>query len=829
MPRGGQRLPLLAIVCAMGVWWSGSGPFECHGDEPAVQAANTAAPGQPTDGKSAALPDPVRTLLSRYCHACHTAPEPQGEWQIDELSADFSTEGGRRRWRTVADRLQTGVMPPPGEPRPSAADVRTTLDWIAARASESVPPTPAGVRRGLRRMSHGEYVNTLRDLLEVDIDLSDLFPTDSDTTGFDNQATSLHLSAPLLENYLQAAERALDAAIAARPQPATQRRRFDIKQERTVKPSGSVYRHVDDGVAIFSSWVSANIQVTLWQFQTRERGPYRFRISGYGYQTERPVTFHVNVGPMNAAAQQTLIDYFEVPAGKPQVVEFTESLDPQQTIRIVADGLGVIPPEVERIGADKYTGPGLVVQWVEIEGPLMPRWPPASRQRLLGDLPVQRVEAGERKGTWEVVSREPLADARRILLQFTRRAFRRPVTDADIEPFLRRVQGQLDSGASFDEALRVGLRGVLVAPQFLYVGSSSPMWGDVELASRLSYFLWSSLPDDELLQLAEHGQLRDPAILRQQVERLLRDPRSQAFTRNFAGQWLGLRGIDATAPDPTLYPEFDDLLKVSSVRETYLFFDELLQHDRSLTNFVAADFALLNGRLAKHYGIPDVEGLAFRRVPLPPDGRRGGVLTMASVLKVTANGTTTSPVLRGAWVLERILGTPPPKPSLDVEAVEPDIRGATTIRQQLARHRDQSACAGCHALIDPPGFALENYDVIGGWRDHYRSVGAGTPVEIEGRRRRYRHGPAVEAADVLIDGRSFRDIGAFKQLLLADPDQLARALTEKLLAYATGAPPAWEARGQINQILARVRDRDYGFRSLIHEIVQSELFQQRGG
>jgi hypothetical protein len=280
-------------------------------------------------------------------------------------------------------------------------------------------------------------------------------------------------------------------------------------------------------------------------------------------------------------------------------------------------------------------------------------------------------------------------------------------------------------------------------------------------------------------------------------------------------------------PDRMLYPEFDDVLKVSSVKETLLFFDELLKHDLSLTNFVASDFTFLNGRLAQHYGIPGIEGMEFRKVSLPPGSRRGGVLTMASVLKVTANGTTTSPILRGAWVLERILGTPPPKPTVDVEAVEPDIRGATTIREQLAKHREHSDCASCHRQIDPPGFALENYDVIGGWREHYRKIGNYEPAIVIGRRVRYRNGPEVDAADVLADGRTFKDIDEFKQLLLDDKDQLARALIAKLLTYATGSSPTTADREEIETIVGRVREKSYGLRSLIHEIVQSRVFQSK--
>ena len=682
----------------------------------------------------------------------------------------------------------------------------------------------------MRRLNRSEYQNTVRDLLGVDIDVKDLLPDESVTSGFDNSAEALHTSSFLMASYLEAADHALNLAIANTPQPPTIKRRFSIKDERSVKAKGSVYRHLNDGVAIFSSWVSANIQVTLWQFNSRARGQYRFRIPAYAFQTDKPVTFHVLSGPLNAAAQQELVGYFTAPPGEPKVIEFVQRMEPQQTIRIVADDLGVTPPVVEKEGADKYKGPGLVVQWVDVEGPLLESWPPASHLRLLGDLKQERVE-GNRV---EVVSQQPLADADRILKDFTRRAFRRAVTDADVQPYLSRVRTKVDEGYSFEQALRVGLKSVLISPNFLFLrekrgaGSATAALDDFALASRLSYFLWSSMPDDELLALAQQGQLHQPQTLREQVERLLKDPKSAAFTENFVGQWLSLRNIDATMPDRMLYPEFDDVLKVSMVKEVTLFFDEVLKNDLSLRNFTASDFTIINGRLARHYGIPGVEGdLEFRKVMLPPESHRGGMLTMAAVLKVTANGTTTSPIVRGAWVLDRILGTPPPKPTVDVEAVEPDIRGATTIRNQLAKHRHNEQCASCHVKIDPPGFALENFDVIGGWRERYRSIGNGEPALVDGRRVRYLNGPAVDASDVLPDGRQFKNIDEFKQLLLQDKDQLARALAEKLLSYATGAAPTAADEQEINAIVARARDKNYGFRSLVHEVVQSRVFQHK--
>lgn len=769
------------------------------------------------------------TFFAKHCHDCHAGDKPKGDFDLKGLPAEFAAKANREQWLKVIEQLQAGTMPPKEKPRPEQAETKAAVDWITRQvATAEAAENAANGRVVLRRLNRAEYQNTVRDLLLVDVDVKDLLPADTASSGFDNSAEALHVSSFLMSSYLEAADHVLDLAIANRSRPQTIQRRFSIKDEKTIKPKGSVYRHTDDGVAIFSSWVSANIQVTLWQFQTRERGKYRFRISGYGYQTKKPVTFHVLTGPLNAAAQQDLVDYYNVPADEPTVVEFVRQMEPNQTIRIVTDGLGVIPPEVERVGAENYKGPGLMVQWVDIEGPLLDSWPPASHRRLFGDLPQAPAADKNRR---EVTSQDPLADAERILRTFTRRAFRRAVTDEDIKPFLTRVSAKLDQGYSFEEALRVGLKGVLVSPNFLFlrerVSEKGTALDDFALASRLSYFLWSSMPDDELLGLAEQGKLKESETLRQQVERMLRDPKSAAFTENFAGQWLGMRAIDATTPDPTLYPEYDDILKEGMVKEVLLFFAEVLKNDLSVTNFAASDFSMLNERLARHYNIPGVEGLEFRKVNLPPESHRGGVLTMAGVLKVTANGTTTSPILRGVWVLDRILGTPPPKPTVDVEAVEPDIRGAATIRDQLAKHRAVAECASCHVKIDPPGFALENFDVIGGWRDSYRKVGDFGPEVVNGRRVRYRNGLPVDAADVLADGRKFANIDEYKKLLLEDKDQLARNLAEKLLAYGTGAAPTIADRAEVEKIVKKSREKNYGLRSLVHGVVQSRVFRTK--
>jgi len=792
--------------------------------------------GSPTSSAAAPADDLSRKFFEQYCRTCHSGEKPKGDFQVDTLARDFADKENREQWRKVVEQLKTGTMPPKGKPRPAASEAQALTDWIDGQVAAAEAAHQG--RAVMRRLNQSEYENTVRDLLGVDVELKDVLPVDSASGGFDTSAETLHVSSYLLQNYLKAAERVLEAAVAGGPRPAQVKRRLDAKA--ATRKQG-VSRELDDGVAIFASDLASNIQTVFWSFLTRDRGKYRFRISAYAYQSDKPVIFHVNGGTDDLGVEPYLIGHFEVPPekmtqGNPTVVEFVEQMEAGRNIRILVD-TEMRALTLQRTGAEKYEGPGVVFQWVDVEGPLGDSWPPASYRMLFGDLP--QAPAADKSNRREAVSQQPLADAEAILRKFTRRAFRRSVTDTDVKPFLDRVRAKLDAKSSFEQALRTGLKGVLVSPDFLLLRETVRPAGpgaspddaaaldDFSLASRLSYFLWSSMPDDELLKLAEEGQLSRPEILRTQVERMLSDPKARAFTDNFAGQWLGLRDIDATLPDRQLYPEYDDILRSAMLKEVYLFFDEVLKQDLSLTNFIASDFSFLNGRLANHYGIPGVAGLESRKVSLPADSHRGGLLTMAGILKVTANGTTTSPIVRGAWVLDRILGTPPPRPPANVEAVEPDIRGATTIRKQLEKHRQVESCAACHVTIDPPGFALENFDVIGGWRENYRSLGNGEPVTVAGRQMRYKNGPPVEAGDALADGRHFQNIDEFKQLVLSDKDQLARALAVKLLTYAIGVPPTRADRARIEAIVESVRGKNYGFRALVHEVVQSEVFRSK--
>jgi mono/diheme cytochrome c family protein len=806
-----------------------------------VLAVSSAGAGNGEKGPDAKrYDDQVRPFLNRHCLECHGAEKPKGDLRLDRLSPDFADDASRERWLAVLKRLKAGEMPPKSKPRPPEKEVQALTDWISGRAEATEAARRAAQGRVvLRRLNRVEYENTVRDLLGVEVSLKEQLPADGAADGFDNVGAALHTSSFLLERYLEAADTALNVAIANRPQPPTIKKRYRLKDQHHLKSTReSVFRQLDDTVVCFSSslWHS----VMLSQFYPADRGHYRFRISASGFQSAgKSVTYRVVLSGTRLAGKSGLVGYFDAPADKPAVVEFVQYMEPRTTIAILPYGLAAAQA-VNKIGADNYDGPGLAVQWVEVEGPLHDTWPPASHRRLFGELAQSPAPIYNQRDRVEVVSKAPTADAERILRAFAGRAFRRTVTDEDLKPFLALVQTKLAEKRSFEQAVRAGLMAVMVSPEFLFLREKPGQLDDFALASRLSYFLWSTMPDDELLTLAEVGNalrgvperhggrsLRQPDTLRAQVERLLKHPKAAAFTENFVGQWVGLRDIDFTEPSHLLYPEFDHLLKVSMIRETELFFAEVLKDDLSLTNFVASDFSMLNGRLAKHYSIPGVEGLAFRKVSLPPESHRGGVLTMASVLKVTANGTTTSPVLRGAWVLDRILGTPPSPPPEGVTTLEPDIRGATTIREQLAKHRQVASCASCHAKIDPPGFALESFDVIGGWREHYRTSGRGKPVTVDGRRMPYLEGPKVDPADVLPDGQRFANIDEFKQLLLKDKDQLTRALTAKLLTYATGAAPQTANQPEIEAIVRRLRDKNYGLRTLVHEIVQSKSFQNK--
>jgi cytochrome c553 len=795
----------------------------------------TALPNTGRAADATPFEDQFRPLLAKYCVACHGADEPKAKLRLDNLTPDLADAATRKKWSAVVERLRAGEMPPKDQPRPPHQDVQQLTDWLAPRiAAADAAARAAQGRVVLRRLNRVEYENTINDLLGITISLKEQLPTDGSADGFDNAAAANHTSSFLMEKYLEAADAALNMAITNRPKPPTSTtKRHSLKDGHPVRnTTENVYRFLDNGeVVCFCSSEWHNVGAT--QFYPSEAGNYRFRISASSIQSDgQPVTFRVTTSGTRLTGKSGLVGYFDAPPDKPTVFEFVRYMEPRTTITILPYGLAGANT-VNMVGGEYWNGPGLAVQYIDVEGPLNETWPPESHRRIFGDLPQKKFPIYNFSDRVEVVSDEPLIDAERILTTFTRRAFRRAVTADDVAPFVEIVKAKQAGGYTFEQAMRAALKGVLISPEFLFLREKPGRLDDFALACRLSYFLWSTMPDEELLDLAARGALtqqKSGSPLYDQVERMLNHPKAQQFTENFVGQWLGLRDIDATEPSHLVYPEFDHLLKVSMIHETELFFDEVLKHDLSVTNFVASDFAMLNGRLGKHYGIPGLTGWEFHKTPLPPNSHRGGVITMASIMKVTANGTSTSPVMRGAWVLDRILGTPPAPPPEGVSAIDPDIRGATTIREQLAKHRNSPACASCHSKIDPPGFALESFDCIGGWREKYRISGWRRDAEevvLDGRKMHYYRGPRVDPSSVTEDGQPFQNIDEFRRLLLRDKDQLARSLATKLVTYSTGGAPTKPDRPEIEAIVTRVRAKNYGFRSLIHEVVQSSLFQTK--
>ncbi len=402
-----------------------------------------------------------------------------------------------------------------------------------------------------------------------------------------------------------------------------------------------------------------------------------------------------------------------------------------------------------------------------------------------------------------------------------------PPNDEELSRYLSLVKGRLAAGRPFEASLRAGLAAVLCSPNFLYLredlGEAKNEISDDELASRMSYFLWSSMPDDELIECARRKTLHKPEVLHAQVERMLKDPRRNRFISDFTGQWLRLRQIDATMPDPKVYSEFDDFLKFSMVEESQSFFRTLLDEDLSIRNFLDSDFAMLNRRLARHYGIEGVKGVQIKKVSLPKDSVRGGVLTQGAVLKVTANGTTTSPVLRGVWVLENVLGQTVPPPPPNIPGLEPDTRGATTIREQLAKHRDDASCNVCHQHIDPPGFALESFDPAGKYRKQYLRF------HVEPQNADKGWGKVVTAGNVdpsgqLSTGEKFADVREFKRLMVQNEERFARCLTEKLMTFALGRELGFSDRDNVDGVLKKSAAKGRGLRTLVHAIIESPAF-----
>jgi len=730
----------------------------------------------------------IQPLLKKYCAGCHDQKNMRGGIDFAKLTDLGSAQKDREIWENTITNLQTGVMPPEEKPQPTAAEkdkliefAHKLLDFVDC-GSERDPG-----RVTIRRLNRVEYNATVRDLLKVKATPADDFPSDDVGYGFDNIGDVLSMSPLLLERYLKAAQQLSELAIA----PVEARRVKKKLEAEDMEHSGG--NETDGGIGLFSSGE------VFTRFEFKQTGEYRIKIGAWGDQAgNEPAKMELR---LNGRKLKTI----DVPATRNNPGNYEAKL------RINAGKEKFSVAFINDYYEPKNPNPrardrNLYIDYVEIEGPL--------------DLGTDGLPESHKL----IIFKQPpnpgaeRATARESVERFAKRAYRRPVTPAEVDRLMKFFDLAKKNEESFEKGIQLCVQAALVSPHFLFrieqdrTQDGSPhLISEHELATRLSYFLWSTMPDDTLMQLADQGQLRRPEVLEAQVKRMLVDPKREAFVQNFAGQWLQLRNLDVAAPNRSQFPAFGDELRAAMRKETELFFATIVQEDRSILDFLDADFTFVNEPLAKLYGLPNIKGNDFQRVSLTGTHRLG-VLTQASVLTVTSNPTRTSPVKRGKWILENILGTPPPPPPPDVpelpEARRGQLRG--TLRQQMEQHRKNPACASCHARMDPLGFGFENFDAIGSFRDK------------EGKF-------AIDPSGKLPDGREFQGVEDLIGILKSNQGLFTRCLTEKMLTYSLGRGLEYYDRCAVEEIAGTVERQQLKFSALVLAIVRSEPFQKRRG
>ena len=772
------------------------------------------AASQEPSSPAPAVASPHRALLNRYCVTCHNEKLRTAELTLDKMDVE-NVSAGAAVWEKVVRKLRTAAMPPAGAPRPDQAAYDSFATYLETELDRAATAKPNPGRPPIHRLNRAEYSNAVRDLIAIDINGESLLPADDSGYGFDNIADVLSVSPLLLERYMSAARKTSRLAVGSpihRPLIETYDVARFLKQDDRMNealPFGS-----RGGVAIrhfFPLDGEYVIQVRL------QRDPGGFTILGLA-----------NPHQIEIRLDDERIRQFTV-GGKQEDQNKSESQlgTEEDEYKLTADaGLEVrIPVKA----GTRLVGVTFFKETSELEDMIQPRLenraqdiPAVGSVIILG--PYDPQGPGDTPSRRKIFVCRPAGSqdeepcARKILAALARRAYRRPATERDVQALFNLYKTGTEEGG-FEAGIERALQGVLVSPEFLFrierdppdaVPGDAYRISDLELASRLSFFLWSSMPDDSLLDLAVRGQLRNPDVLKQQVRRMLGDPRSKALVSNFAGQWLYLRNMRLVLPDATVFPEFDDNLREAFQQETELLFESMLVEDRSVPELLNADYTFLNERLARHYGIPNVYGSHFRRVKLNDENRRG-LLGQGSILTVTSYANRTSPVLRGKWLLTNILGTPPPPPPPNVPSLKEDgdVQGLT-MRQRMEQHRVNPVCASCHARMDPLGFALENFDAVGKWRT---TIGeAGVPIDASG---------------VLPDGTTFQGPAELRKLLLSKREQFVSTVSERLLTYALGRGVEYYDQPALRKIMREAALSDYRWSSLIFGIVNSTPFQMR--
>jgi len=789
----------------------------------AFSAAVPAAfdPQQPSSAAAAvaSAASAERALVEKYCVGCHNSRLKTGGLALDAVSVE-RIDDNPDVWEKAVRKLRAGAMPPDGSPRPDArayAGLLTSLETALDRHA-AIHPDP-GRTDPFRRLNRTEYQNAIRDLLALDVDVADLLPSDDASYGFDNVSVA-GLSPTLMERYLSAAQKISRLAVGS-PLPRPVGRVVvlppDLTQEGRIDglPLGT-----RGGVAVdhtFPNDGEYRIQVRL----SRDRNenvegltePHQLEITLDGQRlqvfTITPNRNRSGAYYADEGVDQGLDVRMRVGSG-PHVVGATFLRNNSALIETERQ------PYQSHFNMDRHPRVQPAVHSVSIEGPFDPKGPgeTPSRARIFVCRPDVVPGAPGR-----AVGGDDVRCARRIISAFARRAYRRPVGDGDIAPLVRFYTDARRSGG-FEAGVEMALRATLTSPEFLFRIERDPQGvaprtayrlSDVALASRLAFFLWSSVPDEELLAVAERGELGRPPVLERQVRRMLADPRAEALTTNFAAQWLYLRNLASVTPDGRLFPDFDENLRQAFRRETELLFGSIVDEDRSVTELLSADYTFLNERLAKHYGVPNVYGDRFRRVSLRDQSERAGLLGHGSILTVTSYATRTSPVRRGKWILENILGTPPPPPPPNVPPLaDPKTDGRRlTMRERMVEHRSNPQCASCHQLMDPAGLSMENFDAIGRWRTRGEA------------------GSAIDASGSLPGGARFDGVNGLRQALLARPDVFVGTMTEKLLTFALGRGVDGRDGPVVRAIVRDAARSEYRFSALILGIANSSAFQMR--